>query len=105
MQVRAAMMRDVVTVYMSIGNSDDKLTQAEWSEFYVRMAAEVASYASQIHGTWFSNPVGRWQNACWCLEFASEAAAKTARDVAAEIREEYRQDSVAWAEVPVTQFI
>jgi hypothetical protein len=93
-----------VTVYMSIGNSDDKLTQREWSEFYVRMAAEVASLA-QIHGAWFSNPAGPWQNACWCLEFASEAIAKIARDTAAEIREKYRQDSVAWAEVPVTLFV
>jgi hypothetical protein len=93
-----------VIVYLSIGNSDDKLTQREWSEFYVRIAAEVASLASTIHGAWLSHPAVPWQNACWCLEF-SNGAAEEAREVATEIRREYKQDSVAWAEVPVTDFI
>lgn len=84
-------------VYLSIGNSDDKLTQAEWCRFWTEMAAEVTSLASRIHGAWFSNPVGPWQNAHWCLEFASEAAMMTARDTAAEVRKRWRQDSVAWA--------
>ena len=82
-------------VYLSIGNSDDKLTQREWSNFWVRIAGEVVSLASTTHGAWFSNPAGPWQNACWCLEFTSEADAKEAREMATEIRKEYRQDSVA----------
>jgi hypothetical protein len=92
-------------IYLSIGNSDDKLTQREWSEFYVRIAAEVTSLASVIHGAWLSHPAVPWQNACWCLEFSSEADAKEAREMATEIRKEYKQDSIAWAEVPVTLFV
>ena len=84
-------------VYLSIGNSDDKLTQAEWSSFVLDVSTEVVSLASQIHGAWFSHPAAPWQNANWCLEFASEAAMKTARDAVIDARSRWRQDSVAWA--------
>ena len=94
-----------ITVYISIGNSDDKLTQTQWSEFWIAMAAEVVSLAQKTHGAWFSNPAGPWQNACWCVEFTSEAAEKTARYAATEVRKLFRQDSVAWAVVPETEFI
>jgi hypothetical protein len=93
-----------VIVYLSIGNSDDKLTQAEWSEFNIRIAAEVTSYATTIHGAWHSHPAGRWQNSAWCLEFTTEGAIWQAKQAATEIRKEYRQDSVAWA-VAETEFI
>jgi hypothetical protein len=92
-------------VYVSIGNSDDHLTQAEWSNFWIEMSARVASVASITHGVWFSNPAGPWQNACWCLEFADSTEVEEAREAAVEIRKKYRQDSIAWAEVPDTQFI
>jgi len=93
-----------VTVYLSIGNSDDKLTQAEWADYNLRIAAEVTSYASTIHGAWSSHPAARWQNAAWCLEFTDLDAMWLARDTAAEIRKEFRQDSVAWA-VAETEFL
>lgn len=93
-----------VIVYVSIGNSDDKLTQAEWSNFVLQMSTEVVSHASTVHGAWFSLPTVRWQNACWCLEFTSEAAMMTARENTAILRKSYRQDSVAWA-VATTEFL
>ena len=94
-----------IIVYISIGNSDDKLTQAQWSEFWIAMAAEVISLSQKTHGAWFSNPAGPWQDACWCVEFISEAVEKTARDAAAEVRKRFRQDSIAWAAAPETEFI
>jgi hypothetical protein len=45
-----------VNVYLSIGNSDDKLTQAEWAEYVADMAGAVVCRAKQVHGTWFSLP-------------------------------------------------
>lgn len=32
-------------VYISIGNSDDKLTQKEWHNFYRRTNAEIKFYS------------------------------------------------------------
>lgn len=85
-----------VTVYLSIGNSDDKLTQAEWSQFVVEMIARVVSIG-HTHGAWFSLPHTPYQNACWCVEYATADDLAEAREVTVEIREKYRQDSVAWA--------
>ena len=91
-------------VYVSIGNSDDKLTQAEWSSFVARVANEVGAYATVVHGAWYSLPNARWQNACWCLGFDSALAVEDIREALTEARKEYRQDSVAWA-VAETEFI
>ena len=91
-------------VYISVGNSDDKLSQAEWSSYVVEMTVRVAS-VGHVHGSWSSNPVGPYQNACWCVEFRNAAEIAEAREVATEIRRKWRQDSVAWAVVPETEFI
>lgn len=91
-------------VYISIGNSDDKLTQAEWSQYVVEIIARVVSIG-HTHGAWFSLPHTAYQNACWCVEFDSAEGLVEGREVATEIREKFRQDSIAWAEVPATAFI
>jgi hypothetical protein len=91
-------------VYLSIGNSDDKLTQAEWSQYCVEIADRVADLAAQIHGSWFSHAAMPWQNACWCIEFRTDVDATRAREAATDVRKKYRQDSVAWA-VAETEFI
>lgn len=94
----------MTTVYISIGNSDDKLTQEQWSKYWIAMSAQVISLASVTHGSWFSNPVSPWQNACWCVEFPGEAVEMTAREEAAALGREYGQDSVAWA-TATTEFL
>ena len=38
------------TIYISIGNSDDKLTQVAWSKYWIEMSAMVISLASATHG-------------------------------------------------------
>lgn len=90
-------------VYISVGNSDDKLSQVEWSQFVVEMTARVAA-VGHVHGSWASNPVSAYQNACWCVEYRSEDQVTEAREVAAELRDKYRQNSIAWA-VADTEFI
>lgn len=92
-------------VYVSIGNSDDKLTQKEWTQFIVAILARIKPLATATHGEWFSAPQAPWQNACWCFEFpADPAVLAEIREVLAEIREEFRQDSIAFATAE-TEFI
>lgn len=94
-----------MTVYISIGNSDDKLPQKEWTQFIVAILARIKPLASAAHGEWFSAPQAPWQNACWCLEFPDDPAVLTeVREVLAEIRDEFRQDSIAFA-IAETEFI
>lgn len=94
----------MITAYVSIGNSDDKLTQDKWRTFIMTVRAYLRKHALEVHGEWYSSPTSQYQNACFCVVFDDDTAALVKMRLA-EIREDYRQDSVAWAEVPVTDFI
>ncbi len=94
----------MITVYISIGNSDDKLSQADWAKFVREVDAAVTGRAERIHGRWFSAPDAAFQNACWCVELLLTNAGRLKEDLSA-IRRFFRQDSVAWAETPGTLFV
>jgi hypothetical protein len=88
-------------VYVSIGNSDDRLTQAEWSAFCWQV--DNLFHDVEKHGAWYSLPAAPWQNACWCVELAIGYV----DDLQAALRSlarDYRQTSVAWA-VAETEFL
>ncbi len=98
----------MTSIYITIGNSDDKLTQFEWSQFYraVDLAVSAAGkyVGVQVHGRWASLPQEPWQNACWCLaidagemEVLGFVIATLRTDLLAAAKE-YRQESIAWAE-------
>ena len=93
-----------MTVYISIGNSDGKLTQAAWSEFWHEVNLCIHSYAHVIHGEWVSLPTSRYQNACWAIE----TVARTEQQVMIQLwqlAQFHHQDSVAWADAPETVFL
>ena len=94
---------DLITVYVSIGNSDDKLTQQRWHEFWVKFRRRAFDYAGQVHGEWLSVGCAPYQNGCICFKVQSV----TAQTLKAELRllaAEFGQDSIAWAEAR-TEFI
>lgn len=89
----------MITVYVSIGNSDDKLSQADWSEFWGRVHHRVGS-APKVHGMWTSQSTWRWQNACWCIEVRDDYV-DTLKAELRKLAKEFRQDSIAWAPAQV----
>lgn len=91
--------------YVSIGNSDDKLTQRDWALFYSDTAVLLQRHASTIHGQWASEPASAWQNACWCIEVNSATKAEYIKAELVGLAGRYRQDSIAWAEVKGTEFL
>lgn len=95
-------MPDLTTVYVSIGNSDDKLTQAEWSNFLHSFRECMAKFAVEVYGDWASEPSSSYQNACMAIATETPRTLKAALTM---LRKEYRQDSLAWAEAPRTEFI
>lgn len=100
-------MSDPITVYISIGNSDDKLSQSRWAEFYREVDDTISFFTgyregSGIHGRWLSSPEDHYQNACWCAEIRNPEGVK--RQLA-KIAAAYGQDSIAWTVAPVTEFI
>lgn len=93
-----------MVVYISIGNSDDKLTQGEWAEFYQRTAELVEFYAHIVHGAWTSLPTAHYQNACWAVVPAAKAKGELKTELG-RLARFFRQDSIAWAECPETEFL
>ena len=90
-------------VFVQIGNSDDKLTQREWSQF-IEEVRELILLDSTVIGEWFSAPDQPWQNVCWMYEIAERnrgADMSHLRRLCAK----YRQDSIAWTEAPRTLFL
>ncbi len=97
-------------VYVSIGNSDDKLPQADWATFHREVDALIRRAARAVHGAWTSPSADPWQNACWCIEVSSDPDADYdkagwLRGQLANLAKAYGQDSVAWAEAPKTEFL
>lgn len=92
-----------MTVYVSIGNSDDKLSQREWADFIEAVRVEINNCNVTMHGIWFSSPTTPYQNACYCFDIDPWSASELKEDLAC-IAEIYRQDSITWAEAE-TEFI
>lgn len=98
-------------VYISTGNSDDKLTQHRWSMLLFEINKLIEFYAEQgivtIHGRWYSSPVTAYQNACFGIEFTPPVGnyANALKDALRGIATEFHQDSIAWAEVNETDFL
>jgi hypothetical protein len=93
---------DPVTVYICIGNADDQLTQRRWAEFAWNIHSELEG-RGQLHGEWASDPVGEFQNACWCITFPDGHVATMIRALVACVARQFSQ-TVAWA-VARTDFI
>lgn len=93
-----------MTVYASIGNSDDRLTQARWSEFHAAFAELIRDYATTIHGAWLSNPADPWQNACIAFDVDINDVGDLQRELIL-VAGRFDQESIAWAEAGDTEFI
>lgn len=89
------------TVYASIGNSDDKLAQAEWAEFHAEFARAVHRAAARVYGDWVSPCASPYQNACMGFEVDPAAVPDLQRDLRT-LATRFRQDSIAWVDGETT---
>lgn len=86
--------KPTTTVTALIGNSDDKLSQAEWSEFVhvFRMVCDTAG--DHVHFFATSNGMEPWQNAC-CVVEVYEERLDTLMAHLTNLRQRFKQDSCA----------
>lgn len=84
-------------IAISIGNSDNKLTQAEWSEFVNKVELIILDCATTIHFFGGSSNWLRWQNAAWLFDCKEENIHLLLMALV-ECRHRYRQESVAYLE-------
>lgn len=94
-------------IYISIGNSDDKLSQMEWGKFYRKVDLTIQGVRTAgglIHGRWVSQSTDYWQNACWCVELPDHLGARLREELRIRVAQ-FGQDSIAWAPAPETLFL
>jgi len=91
----------VKTVVIQIGNSDDKLSQLEWSEYVREVKISLENYSDEIHFSGGPDVSVAWQNYCFVV---TTKYPKSLEADLIEIRKEYRQDSIAIV-VSDTRFI
>lgn len=85
-------------VYISIGNSDDKLSQADWHLFFSHVRILVEQHAEQVYGVWHSLPDAPFQNGCFGFKAADAAKREFIRMRLGELAQQFRQDWIAWVE-------
>lgn len=81
-----------VTLVIQIGNTDNKLTQQEWSSYQLEVKETIKQWSTCIHFDGNSDPEAAWQNKCWVIETDRPATLKLHLTA---IRKKYRQDSIA----------
>lgn len=91
------------TVCIQIGNSDDKLSQYQWSSFVSRVRLGIAEHATDIYFQGGAPNDARWQNYCFVFSVEDEKLSKL-REYCTYIRGKYKQESVAYLEGE-TEFI
>ncbi|MET0417488.1 MAG: hypothetical protein ABW022_15860 [Actinoplanes sp.] len=94
----------MTTAYITIGNSDNKLSQNEWAHFVASARVILHEEAETVHGEWFSAGDSPWQNACWCVE-VPDYRVERAKMRVGKLAPAFRQDSIAWAEAPKVEFL
>jgi hypothetical protein len=82
-----------------IGNSDDKLSQQQWSWFVSDVHDLIMRRLYPIHFHALSVGSAPWQNACWVLDmndrFGAITEIEVLREALGELAQKYHQDSIA----------
>jgi hypothetical protein len=85
----------VKTVTIQIGNSDDKLQQKQWSDFVYETKFAVECFCEKIHFTGGAESWAPWQNFAVICVVEDDSITLLQRRLA-QIRAEYKQDSLAF---------
>ena len=84
-------------VIVSIGNSDNKLAQHEWSQFVEQVSVFMKRYSHQQLFFGGSANWEPWQNVAWWVLIADDDAEILKRKLK-ESKKLFGQDSIAWLE-------
>lgn len=94
----------LVTVYASIGNSDDKLPQAIWRSYLRAFRLLMRRYSETVYGDWVSETSSAYQNACMCIQVRAVDLDELRSDLL-RTRVAYGQDSIAFSVLPAVEML
>lgn len=96
------------TAVITIGNSDDKLTQEEWSQFVSDVQDMIMRWALPVHFHGLSIGSAPWQNACWVVDvhilYDRVDEFQHIRNQLSFLANTYKQDSIALT-IGSTEFV
>lgn len=87
-----------MTISIQIGNSDNKLTQLEWSRFIVNIQIAINNYNCITHFSGGPPTFSEYQNYGWIIEINNLDFINNLKNDLIFIRKKYNQDSIAWTE-------
>ena len=90
-------------VVISIGNSDNRLTQQEWFHYVDEVSWLISKSKAHVHFFGASENYKPWQNVAWWIEI-NDFELLHLKIHLKNVREYYKQDSVAMLEGE-TEFI
>jgi hypothetical protein len=83
-----------VTLTIQVSNSDNKLTQEEWSKMIDQMGGFLKHIDADIHFAGGSSPEKAWQNYCYVVNVV-EGVVNTVFNYVSYSAYRYKQDSIA----------
>jgi hypothetical protein len=92
-----------IAVTVLIGNSDDKLSQWDWSAYCERTHDIIKRYANHIHFSGFSVGNAKWQNAAFVFVMDSDHFQELGEYLRI-VKDQFGQESIAVVYGP-TEFI
>lgn len=91
------------TVTIQIGNSDDKLSQKRWSEYWSEVCGNISDFEIDQHFSASSHGYAPWQNHCWVMVI-KESDIPSLINRLTDVRKQFEQESIAIT-IGETQFI
>lgn len=91
------------TAVVIIGNTDNKLTQQEWSRFYTSVDSALTGASVSMEFSGASHGAAPWQNACWVATLR-RGVEMDLRHALAQLAAQFEQDSIALL-VGETEFV
>ena len=83
----------LMDICIQIGNTDNKLTQQEWSE-YIEYIYDICVNYGVVHFSGGSSAEKHFQNYCFCVSDVRDSD-RFKNDVLL-VRKDFRQDSLTW---------
>lgn len=94
----------LAAILVAIGNSDDKLTQKMWRQFFKHTLEALDAYGT-IKSVFISESVSQFQNAAYRVDFTNKKQMEICKNYLSELALRYEQDHIEWTPMHDTELL